>query len=322
VDLWKPAHFAGMRELGRIMTAQRIQIAHSHQFLATLYLAPLAKLCGVPRVVETAHVREGWRRSWIKRSFLIDRMIYRLVDRFIAVSRANAEYLVEQKGCPRSTVTVIYNGRDLKRFQPSSTRAASFRARWGIAEADKLLVHVGRLEPQKGHLTLLGALAIARRRVPSIKALFVGDGSLRCDLESEVRQLDLERNVIFAGFQPAVEEFLQAADLTVLPSFWEGLPLVAIESAAVGKAMVATSVDGTPEAVLDGVTGLLVEPGRVAELAEAITTLMLDEDRRLRMGAAARQLAEERFSLGRQVEQTAACYEQMIAAPSPAQQAC
>jgi glycosyltransferase involved in cell wall biosynthesis len=312
LDLFQPTHFGAMKELIGILRKQRIEIAHAHQFLATLYLAPLAKLAGVRRVIETTHVREAWRKSWIKRSFLIDRFIYRFVDAFIAVSRANQEYLVEQKHCPAEKVTVVYNGRDLRRFQPTGGAGLALRRQWGIAVSDKLLVHVGRLEPQKGHAILLDAVEIVRRDVSNLKVLFVGDGGLRPMLEAEVERRRLRDVVIFAGSQTGVERFLDAADLAVLPSLWEGLPLVAIESAAMGKAMVATAVDGTPEVVLDQETGLLVPPGDSRKLAEAITFLLLDDVRRRQMGLAARRLAEQRFSIQKQADETAELYERLL----------
>lgn len=312
LDLFKPAQLGAMRQLIHILREQRIQVAHGHQFLATLYLAPLAKLAGVPCVIETTHVREAWRKSWIKRSFLVDRLVYRFVDAFIAVSRANRDYLVQQKHCPAGKVTVIYNGRDLRRFRTDTGAGAAIRERLGISPTDKLLVHVGRLEPQKGHADLLAALEIVRHQVPNARLLLVGEGKLLPHLESETKRLGLQSAVIFAGFQSRVEDYLDAADLVVLPSLWEGLPLVAIESAAMGKPIVATAVDGTPEVVLHDQTGLLVPPGDCRELAQALTALLLDDARRRRMGLAARRWAEQRFSLQRQADETAELYARLL----------
>ena len=312
LDLFQPTHFGAMKELIGILRKQRIEIAHAHQFLATLYLAPLAKVGDVRCVIETTHVREAWRKSWIKRSFLIDRLIYRFVDSFIAVSRANQKYLVEQKHCPAEKVTVVYNGRDLHRFQPAGDSGVACRRQWGIAASDKLLVHVGRLEPQKGHTILLDSLEIVRCQVPNVKVMFVGDGGLRPLLDAEIERRGLRDVVTLAGMQTGVERFLDAADLAVLPSLWEGLPLVAIESAAMGKAMVATAVDGTPEVVLDQETGLLVPPGDSRKLAEAITSLLVDDVRRRQMGLAARRLAEHSFSIQKQADETAELYERLL----------
>jgi len=318
LDLFQPTHLGAMKELIGIVRKQHIDIVHAHQFVATLYLAPLSKLAGVPYAIETTHVREAWRKGWIKRSFLIDRFIYRFVDAFIAVSRANGDYLVNQKRCPPGKVNVIYNGRDLRRFQPAAGAGAAIRRQWGIAASDRLLVHAGRLETQKGHAILLESADLVRRQVPNLKILFVGEGSLRPFLESQVDRLGLRNVVIFAGLQANVEHYLDAADLAVLPSLWEGLPLVAIEAAAMGKAMVATAVDGTPEVVHDEETGLLVPPGDSGELARAITSLLLDDDRRRQMGLAARRLAEQRFSIQRQAEETAALYEGLLGARTQA----
>ncbi len=318
LDLYRLSQVRAMGHLVRILRAQKIQIAHSHQFCATLFLAPLAKACGVPWVIETNHVREAWRRSWWKRSYIVDRAIYMLVDRFIAVSRANQAHLTGPKHCDPSKVVQIYNGRDLRRFQPNGMSGQAIRQQYGIAPSDLLLVHVGRLEPQKGHSVLIEALPRVRERIPQIRILFVGEGSLRDSLEKEVQQRALAKAVSFTGFQASVEAFLNAADLVVLPSLWEGLPLTAVEASAVGKALVATAVDGTSEVVRNGQTGLLVPPNDSLRLAEAIIALLSDEPRRKQMGAGARRRAWKQFSLEQQVEKTAALYESLVHAHSAA----
>lgn len=308
LDLHKFSQVSAMKRLARILRGERIDIAHSHQFRATAILAPLAKLCGVPWVVETTHVREAWRRSWLKRSFLIDRVAYTMVDQFIAVSKANSDYLVGQKHCNPAKVEVIHNGRDLSHFRPGVDGYAPLRQRYGVESSSLLIVHIGRLEPQKGHMVLLEAMPSVLQRYPDVKLLMVGDGALRAVIEAEIRRLNLEETVLLAGFQTDVVPFLGAADLVVLPSLWEGLPLIAIEAGAMGKAMVATNVDGTPEVIIDGETGILVPPGNSQRLAEAIVTLLGDNTKRREMGAKALQITKEHFSLERQVAETAELY--------------
>jgi glycosyltransferase involved in cell wall biosynthesis len=311
LDLHKLSQVGAMRRLISIFLDRGIEVAHSHQFCATMFLAPLAKACGVPWVIETTHVREAWRRGWLKKSYLPDRLVYRMVDRFIAVSKANQRHLLEHKHCHPSRVLLIYNGRDLNHYHSDYLSSLATRALYRIGPSDLLLVHVGRLEPQKGHRVLLAALLQIRRRIPNVKLLLVGEGTLQEQLREESERLGLHESVVFAGFQRDVRNFLQAADLVILPSLWEGMPLVAIEAAAMGKAMVATAVDGTPEVVIDGQTGLLVPPNDVQELAAAVVALGGDDRRRREMGAAARSLIQRQFSLERQVHLTAQLYQEM-----------
>ena len=127
-----------------------------------------------------------------------------------------------------------------------------------------------------------------------------------------VRQLHAD-SVRFVGLQANVQDWLALADVTVLPSFYEGLPLAAIESLAAGRPMVATAVDGTPEIVLDGATGLTVPPGDPAALARAICRLLADPWLREKLALAGREWVLERFAEERQVQRTQALYELALA---------
>jgi glycosyltransferase involved in cell wall biosynthesis len=313
LDLYRPGHFVAMRRLVELLRVEAVDIVHSHQFTATMYAAPLARLAGVPTVVETPHLREAWRRGWLKRSYLIDRLVYTTVDHFVAVSRANQRHLTEGKGCRSERVVQIHNGRDLKAFSPDPDAGARTRASLGVGAEEVLIVHVGRLTEQKGHRHLLDAYGVVRDQVPRARMVFVGDGDLRTDLERLVCERGWAADVLFAGYQPAARDFLAAADIVVLPSLFEGLPLVAVEAGAMGRPMVATDVDGTPEVVLHGITGLLVPPGRPERLASAIIELAVDPGRRRRMGAAARDFVVEHFGIEEQVAQHAALYTKLVA---------
>jgi len=216
--------------------------------------------------------------------------------------------LSEEKGLPSKKIVVIHNGCDLTRFVPSHRAPAGLKASLGFHEDDPVLVILARLEPQKGHRTLLQSLQTVRGEFPQVRLVCLGDGCLRNELESQVRDLGLEGSVRFLGYQPNVADWLALADLTVLPSFWEGLPLSAIESLATGCPVVATAVDGTPEVVVDGKTGLTVPPNDPELLTGAICQLLRDPRLRERMGEAGRRWVVEHFSQERQIRQTQELY--------------
>ncbi|PYN14724.1 MAG: hypothetical protein DME05_14400, partial [Candidatus Rokuibacteriota bacterium] len=198
---------------------------------------------------------------------VVDRIAGRFVDQYIAVSDANRRYLVEEKGLARHKVVVIHNGCDLRRFNPHHRAPAGMRESLGFGASDPVLVVVGRLEPQKGHRVLFDALPAVRAQFPRVRLVCVGEGARRQELEQQVAASGLGDTVRFVGQQANVADWLALADVTVLPSFFEGLPLAAIESLAAGRPMVASAVDGTPEVVVDGATGLTVPPGDAAGLA-------------------------------------------------------
>jgi glycosyltransferase involved in cell wall biosynthesis len=296
VGLRSPRDVSPAVRFTHFLRRRRIDIIHSHQFRASLVASPLAWLCRVPVVIETPHLREWWRQGFFTSRFVVDRLVGRFVDHYIANCQANARYLVEEKGLPAGKIVLIYNGSRVRELDPDRAVPAGVRERLGFGTDDPVLVVLGRLEPQKGHTILLDALAQVHPEFPTIRLVCLGDGSLRSELEAKSRQLGLETNVRFVGFQSNVADWLALADFTVLPSWFEGMPLAPIESLAAGRPVVATAVDGTPEVVLDGRTGFTVPPGDPDRLAEAIACLLRDGELRRRLGRAGRQLVERRFN--------------------------
>ena len=293
--------------LARLLRQRRVDILHSHMFCSSVLASPVGRLCGVPVVLETPHVRERWRRG-LKSSYVVDRVAGRFVDRFIAVSRANARYLVAEKALPADKVVVIENGCDLGRFSRRSEPAPGLRPGLGFAPRDPVLVVLGRLEPQKGHSVLLRALPLVRREFPRVRLVCVGEGGQRAALEAQAASLQLDEAVRFVGYRSDVETWLALADVMVLPSFYEGLPLAAIEALAAQRPVVATAVDGTPEVVVHGQTGLTVPAGDPQALAEAIIRLLREPEWARRLAMAGRRWVEERFSAQRQVRLTEELY--------------
>ena len=312
IRLRKPTDGAAALSVARILRERRIDVLHSHLFYSSLFASPVGKLCRVPLVVETPHVRERWRRG-LKSGFVVDRLVGRFVDQYIAVSEANRRYLIEEKGLPPQNIVVIHNGCDVERFNPHHPVPRGLRQSLRLPDDDPLLVVIGRLEPQKGHQVLFEALPSIHAEFPRTRVVCVGDGALRAELERRVADAGLADSVRFVGQQGNVEDWFALADLTVLPSFYEGLPLAAIESLAAGRPVVATAGDGTPEIVVDGATGLTVPPGDPRALARAICQLLSDPGRREKFALAGREWVLERFRKDRQVQRTEALYQLALA---------
>ena len=296
-------------KLASCIRSFRPDVVNPHLFRSALVAAPLAKWLGVPRVVETYHGREAWRQRGIKGSFAVDRIVSRWVDRVIAVSEAARDFLVNRKGISPGKITVVPNGRDLSAYLPRNGREArDVRSSLGIQNGAPVMGVVGRLEEQKGHRFLLSALSCVLPVFPDARLIVVGEGSLRDELEEQAQRLGVSSNVIFTGFRSDVGRLLSGMDVVVLPSLHEGMPLTAIEAAAMAKPIVATRVDGTPEVVEDGLTGLLVPPADPMALGKALVEIMRNPSEATRMGKLARQHALTRFDVSQQIKATEEVY--------------
>jgi len=302
VDIARPTQFRELRRFSHFLRDRRVQIVHSHQFRASLVASPTASLCGVPVTVETPHIREYWRKGW-KANYTVDRIAGHFVTGYIAVSEANKRYLVAEKRLSERKISVIPCGADLRPFTRQQSAGQALRRELGLSPSQPVLLVAGRLEPQKGHRFLLDALPSICAEFPGLLLFCVGEGSLMSELQHHARDLGIADAVRFAGYQRDMPRWYALADIVVLPSLFEGLPITAIEALASEKPMVATAVDGTPEIVVDGITGLTVPPRDSVALALAIARLLRDPELRATLACQGRELVERSFSIERMVEQ-------------------
>jgi glycosyltransferase involved in cell wall biosynthesis len=225
----------------------------------------------------------------------------------VTVSEANRRHIVETFGVPERHIRVIPCGVDTDRFAPPSGVAAK-------SVAAPVLLCVARHAKVKNIGLLLEACALLRDRGVAFQCILIGDGVLRAELEARHAALNLQGRVRFAGAQEQerVRVAWQGADLAVLTSENEGMPVSLMEAAACGVPAVAPAVGGIPELVEDGVTGVLVRAGGATEFTDALQHLLEDPDQRARMGIAARRRAVEHFSLARQVDALLALWREVL----------
>ncbi len=307
VHIARPTQFGELRRFSHFLRDRRVQIVHSHQFRASLVASPTASLSGIPVTVETPHIREYWRAGW-KANYAVDRIAGHFVSGYIAVSQANKRYLVDEKRLPANKISVIPCGADLRPFTRQQSAGQALRRELGISPSQPVLLVAGRLEPQKGHRYLLDAMPSIRVEFPGVLLFCVGEGSLISELQHHARDLGVADAVRFVGYQRDMARWYALADIVVLPSLFEGLPITAIEAFASEKPMVATAVDGTPEIVVDGVTGLTVPSRDSTALTHAIARLLHDPELRATFARQGRELVERSFSIERMVEQIETLY--------------
>ena len=290
--------------LYRLLRRERPTILHTWMFHANIPGRVLGRLTGIPIVVSSERTM-GQESRW---RYRLNRLTDPLTDRVVCVSRLVADFAVAEVGIPRHKTIVIPNGIDAQAFEHLPAKR-QVRADLGLSLDSTLIGTVARLNPVKRLDVLLQATA----SMDDAHAVIVGAGPERERLEALSRRLGLADRVHFVGQQNNVPEWLAAMDIFVLTSDWEGMSNAILEAMAAGLPVVATAVGGTPEVVVDGVTGLLVPPRDPDALAEAITRLLRDPDLRRKMGRAGRERVQQHFSVERMVQQTQSLYEQLLA---------
>jgi glycosyltransferase involved in cell wall biosynthesis len=277
---------AGLLELIRLVRKERPAILHASSSKAGVLGRLAAAVARVPVRIFTVH---GWAfaaYSGLPSSLyrFADRLVGPLTTVTICVSENERAAGNRAGTCRAERTEVIRNAVDVRAAIPSNHDRATPR-----------LIAVGRLKAPKDFITLVRACAV----VPSgsFEAVIVGDGPDRPDLEAEIATLGLGEHVRLAGERNDVPAQLAASDLFVLSSASEGLPVSVLEAMAAALPVVASSVGGLDELVVQGETGLLVRPGDADELGAALRRLVDDPDLRRTMGLAGRSRAEKLFDL-------------------------
>jgi glycosyltransferase involved in cell wall biosynthesis len=207
---------------------------------------------------------------------------------------------------------VIYNAVDWSQLQTTMSRD-EMRAELGVPLDVPLAGIIARLTEQKAHRVLFDAM-VSRPELANLHLLAVGDGELRRELQSRVEQLGLSGRVHFAGARRDLGNILGAIDMFVMPSLWEGLPLSLVLAMGAGLPVIASKVAGIPEVVHDNVSGLLVEPGDVPQLATAMTRVLQDDTLRVLLSQEARAFVRPRFGVDGYIASVTALYDRLLTA--------
>jgi glycosyltransferase involved in cell wall biosynthesis len=279
------------------MRERQIDILHTHKVGSNFWGALIAPR--VPVEVFVAHEHTWSFEGNLKRRLLDRFVIARQADAFVAVSRADQRRMVEIEKIPPEVTRFIPNGI------PDPGKVASdrdVRAELGIDAGRPLIGMVATLRPQKAYDVLIRAAAELRREIPDVAVLIVGgeeDAGTREKerLQALVDELGLTGTVSLLGFRPDVFDIVSALDVACLSSDFEGSPLSVMEYMEAARPVVATRVGGVPDLVVEGVTGLLVEPQDPAGLAAAVATLLRDPERAKAMGVAGRERRRSEFSI-------------------------
>ena len=300
--------------ISSIIQKENVDIIHTHELRADMQ-GYISGLKTNKPVISTIHNMITHNRlSAFKKPvyYAISRKIYNSIFKTVAVSEAVKNNLILKLKVHSEKVITIYNGTeiiDLNRLEnPEKTRSI-----YKIPQDTPILVCIGRLIPiQKGQEYLIKALPQVLQKHPNTRLLLVGDGSNRQSLEQLSMSLGLEKNITFTGWQHNIHDILNASDISVVPSLWDPLPRIVLESMMVGKPVVGSSVDGIKEVVVHEETGLLAPPQNSGELAKAIIRLLDNPGLLKELGKKGRNRVLEQFTAERHAKETLELYQTCI----------
>ena len=243
---------------------------------------------------------EGERMPLRRR--LASQLLAARTDHLAAVCRDAGMRYAQQTGLSFNRFEILYNGVNCQNFESRENRQA-LREWLGIGPKKLLAITVASLTSIKNHLGLLDAAArLFQTSSGELHFLFVGEGSMRPEIESKIRRLNLTQHVTVLGASDRVTDYLSASDIFVLPSLLEGMSNAILEAMAAGLPVICHGVGGNPELVIHGKTGLLCSLEDSDQLTAALRYLAEDATARIRMGAAARERAVSEFSVEAMME--------------------
>jgi glycosyltransferase involved in cell wall biosynthesis len=302
-----------LRELVGCLRAWRPRIVQSHGARTNVYCRLACRITGGARHVSTVHnslydypVSAARRAVYV----LTDRATARLSAVIVCVAQSLARDLIERSRVPAGRVCVIPNGVDLARFDPVTADGLRLRGALGLGEGPVVGI-VGRMTPQKSHTDFIAAFELVRKRHSRARALVVGDGPLRAEIEAAARTHGVSDACVFAGVRDDIPECLASMSAVALSSHSEGFPFTALEALAMARPLAATAVNGVTEIVESGQNGLLVPPRRPDLLGDALASLLDDPVRAATLGRAGRKTVASRYSLAHMIDRLTSLYDEL-----------
>jgi glycosyltransferase involved in cell wall biosynthesis len=284
--------------LTRVCGDGHFDVVHTHTSKGGFIGRAAARLARVPVVIHTAHgfaFQETSSARAVAFYATLERLAARWCDRIVTVSEFHRTWAIKLGITSSQKIVTIQNGIALDRLKITRVRE-DIRRDLGVGNSDVLLVSIGRLFPQKGLRTLLEALPRVIRADERIRVVLAGEGPLRAELEAQTKEAGLGRVVTFLGFRSDVGDLLNASDVVVAPTLFEGLSISVLEAMATAKPIVTTNIGSNLELVEDGVSALLVPPQDPVRLGEAILKVAGEPILAARLGRAGKDRFDAAFT--------------------------
>jgi len=296
---------------------ERVELLHTHDFYTNVFGMAAGSFALVP--VRIASMREtGGMRSGAQKT--AQGVAYRLAHHVIANSEAVRKKLIDQ-GIRNTKIHVVYNGLDVNRLASTARRSETLSLLGLALETNGvprnfITIVANMRHDVKDYPMFLRAARRVKTEVPDAAFLLAGEGELTESIRALARELELESSTFFLGRCEKIAELLNISDVCVLSSQAEGFSNSILEYMAAARPVVATDVGGAAEAIVEGVTGHLVQSGDDKTMAERIISLLREPEKARAMGRQGRQLVEERFSCVAQLERTEELYDKLLRAPA------
>ena len=303
-QLDRPLSPAFARRLTSLLRYHRITLAHSHEFTMAVYGAWAAWRAGIP-LVTTMHGGRYYAHHLRRRLAL--RAAFTVTGRVVAVSRDLAGHLSRDLWIPAGRITTVGNG-----VRPLRAEGSLVREELGLGPEDRLMVAVGNLYPVKGHRHAVDGLALLQRPQRSLHLAIAGRGDQDEALRAQAAALGVADRLHLLGLRADVANILAGADVFVLPSLSEGLPIALLEAMFTGCPIVASDVGDVRAALDEGRAGMLVPAGDAAALARAVSALLDAPARARAFSARAQRRAMQEYDVTRMTARYAAIYNDLL----------
>jgi glycosyltransferase involved in cell wall biosynthesis len=299
-----------VQAVSQLIREAGFDVVHVHSQEAGIPARPVARLAGAKKVFYTPQTIDIRRTRWHWLYALAERGLATLTGVIISVNDSDRMRLIGW-GIPAHKVVTVPNGIELAGLG-GPANAAAIREGLGLDREQPLVMQVGRLSAQKNPVAFVEGAARAVERVPTAQFALIGEGPLAEEVEARAGELGLTGRVHLLGWRANASQLMAAADVVTLTSRWEGTPYALLEAMAWSKPVVAMAVNGCPEVVVDGETGLLAAPDDVAAWSQKLVALLVDPEAAAQMGLAGRMRVEKEFTLQRMVSRIERLYEQAL----------
>ncbi|MCK4994897.1 MAG: glycosyltransferase [Candidatus Omnitrophica bacterium] len=296
--------------LSAFITNEKFDIVHTHLIDADIFGYFGTKIAGVSCIVSTKHNTDDFRkRKTIP--MLLDSFVSNHLSKNIAVSNSVREFLIKYQSINPKNIEVVYNGIDILKFLPKKSKEQA-KIDLKLNDKDYVVGTIARFDKQKGYKYLIKAIPLILQNHKNVHFVLVGEGSLKNRISEMVVSMGLKDKVTFLGVRNDIPEILNALDILVLPSLWEGLGMVLLEAQAAGIVTVASDIDGIKEVIGDEKTGMLIPPADEKSLAQKVTTLIENESLRNLLIAQAKESVKEKFNIEVMTDKIESIYKKLL----------